>query len=435
MEPNYFDLGPLTASLLQDDLASQSRLIESLQGNRNSLLEQKRAMIQETTPTWGGVLGSSLLPAIAALAGGGFSKEAAAPAAQFAVAGGQGYFNNLEANRKEKTQILDAELKSAEGQLNDYQQNRTLLRNSLFSAGLAQDLARQKGEIINTPEHEQAQREELDLAIEKAQAHGARGGLDAEVPDELLSRLVPDVADREALKASGAKITYRILDVLQRNTGLENQTKQEERRQQQFDFGKGKTQSFEYPQIPGTSTSEKGNNDFQKMAGGKNRAVVALDNIKKLLSQGDPITGPKAGEIASNSSELFAALRDLQKTGMRLEGREAKALAAMMPSSFGSQQDWTDYFAGRMRSTDSAQFIDSVKGVLRRAMAAEARAVNKYDPQSRDAYEPEFVKRLSDAGAEWAKPPRPDPKEYRAAGKTKEDWIKDVQAWEREYGQ
>jgi hypothetical protein len=213
-----------------DDLyKKQSLLQESLQGQKNGLISQREQLPTEYAPSIGGSLISSLAPLVGAFAGGAIGGNVSAPGvmevgSKYSLAGGQAYFNNLEAHRKQKEDLLSDQMKTLDTQIMYGQRDLAGIESDKLKAQASLGIDYASGKFPGTDPYNIDAASKLNQSL--AVANARKGGFGERVPYSLVAATFGDqpellAAMKDAIDENGT-VPKSNLDFVLRKAGIDD---------------------------------------------------------------------------------------------------------------------------------------------------------------------------------------------------------------------
>lgn len=306
--------------MLKGMIDDSSKNIDGLTAERDRLRGGQDALDNSSEMDWGQV-GAGLLGGAAAFLGSGKITDAAAGFSSM----GTSYYNNLEAQEKDKKARLALQLKELDDQIKD----QTNFGQALTTAQLNQESqdssAFRKGEFVGTDPYNAEQQHELDKSLAIAGAKRSAGG--TPISQSQTAWFVKNFPE-EPIPETKEELDQRL-----RKAG---QSDLNERQQKSFEKGRAERE------IPGleklkADIPESSYIKAEKMKGAYDLSKTSIGGMKDLLVQnkGIPVTGSEATEFEAYSATLYRAIRNFSETGANLTFTEVPLIEALNVPTLG----------------------------------------------------------------------------------------------------
>ena len=166
-----------------------------------------------------------------------------------------------------------------------------------------------------------------------------------------------------------------------------------------MDYKKNRGIVFGTEQIPGRFQSDKQKQEASNIMGYTNSMLGSIDALKDSVSKyGVEFIGEHRQDQATNLSALWSAARQIAKTGMRLEGREAELVNNLAGFEQFDINGIADTLTQTLMRGGPEAGLSAAENVIKRDAALRMQAQNAYIPGLLQFHTPDLQAAVSQSG-------------------------------------
>lgn len=335
-------------SAMRDLLKKNSTTIDGLNADRERLLSEDRTLMNSSENDWG-TIGAGLVGAIGAFAAGGTGAQIAGSFADT----GTSYYNNLEAQEKEKRLRVADKIKNTDAEINALLGLNRQVELGQINREASQQDDFLKGQYVGTDPYIQKRQDDL-----------------AEKTATTSSRATPLTPEQKAYYEKEFGVELNTLADVDRATRLLKETGKGER------FEQTRTDQQAERQVYGLKPlKERISKDEHKEAltinAAYSEAKASINGMRDVFREngGAPLTGPDAKTVEGYSAALYRAIRGYSGTGANLTTNEVPLVEALNVPNLDRNSVFK-IVESFVRKGDFNQQLDAVESVLDKVIPA-----------------------------------------------------------------